>query len=84
MAKFAKPPDWGGRQNRFTQLQCQGNLRGKRSDPSREVNVLGDREPPLSKTVVTRSVVICRRVNTMSGEQASADVYRTGLRGLTR
>jgi hypothetical protein len=84
VAKFAKPPDWGGWKNRSTQLQYRGNLRGKRSDPSREVNALITSVAALAKNGGDAIAPDCRRVSTMSGELSSADGGRTGLRGLTQ
>jgi hypothetical protein len=84
VAKFAKPPDWGGWKNRSTQLQYQGNLRGKRSDPSRGVNAPRPSVAALAKNGGDAIAPDCRRVSTMSGELSSADGGRTGLRGLTQ
>ena len=38
LAKLAKPPPLGRRENHVTQLQIERNLRGKRSDPLHGAN----------------------------------------------
>jgi len=77
LAKLAKPPNWGGAQNRVTQLQIESNLRVKRSDPSHGANA----RPKAGAVPVARcwcEMPRCRRANTRPASEPSADGAEPG------
>lgn len=77
LAKLAKPPNWGGAQNRVTQLQIESNLRGKRSDPLHGANA----RPKAGAVPVARcwcEMQCCRRANTRPASESSADGAEPG------